>query len=477
MGRANKVRIPSSLASHISYITSVSRAISDASIARDDYIKLEKDIQRYQRLKQSWKYVDVSEAEKSRFEAQLSSLQEQYAQKRKDLGELTERLVESDFWPTTSRSVAVSVRATVEDLQDKVKSIFETVQKLEASRLSSNTDALPTKENPPTSDTPRPPKRRRLENGDVDSSMTDESKLNDTASPAAFDELKDRVLTLEGHLADLQNELVQWDNHALTAVEEEMEHRFEQYGLVKLGESSSSRQAPVPVPTLAPPSAPPIPGDPAKAGVLETELQRAGTDIQMVAKEVGELISRADIRDADLLALYEENQRLKNEVTNVSSLSSLYSGSSQMRHRQVQEMQRRTLLVLEGQKAEIEALKAAMTVFVSQSKPESGPGPSVDDIIESCRPQLLHAIRQDIQPLLDEMKTAVETMLQNQSTELCNLVLTKLQATTRTVHAIAQWVDSVKQGGVHPAANGVVTNGVVPQPQKPDKQPDKVPTG
>lgn len=122
---------------------------------------------------------------------------------------------------------------------------------------------------------------------------------------------------------------------------------------------------------------------------------------------------------------------------------------------------------LEAQKAEIDALKAAVTVYISQTKPQPRPSPSIDDIVASCRPQLIHAMRQEIQPLLEEMKRAVETMLQTQSTELCNVVLSKLATTLQTVQTIAAWMDSVKGGRpLHPV------NGVPPQ-----KLADKSPAG
>lgn len=121
-------------------------------------------------------------------------------------------------------------------------------------------------------------------------------------------------------------------------------------------------------------------------------------------------------------------------------------------------MQAQNKKALEVQKAEIEALKAAVTLFVSQARPEPRPIPTVDDIVAACQPRLIQAMRQDIQPLLEDMKSAVETMVQTQSTELCNVVLSKLAATLQTVQTIASWMDSVKQSGrqAHPA-NGAAS--------------------
>jgi len=427
------------------------KIISDAVMGRAEYLRLEKEIQAYQRIAQSWRLLDVSEEEKTRLTTQLTSLENQFDIKKKDLNALTHRLIDSEFWPALPKNAAAGVRGSVEDLQGKVKDIYDTIEKLQTLRLSSSISgsASPPKDVTPTPDADRPAKRRRLENGDatlaVPSAETRE-QVQDPASSRELDSLKDRVLFLEDKLSEMQNELVQYDSNMLLSLQDEMETKFEQYGLV------SGSSLPVPVTAPAQPLAPTIsqPQDAGKVDMLETGLGKAGEEIGVLAHEVGALITRNDARDQDMVLLHDENEYLKIQILDLQNIQS------------------QNMKALEVQKTEIEALKAAVTLFVSQTKPEPRPMPTIDEIVASCQPQLVHAMRQEIQPLLEDMKGAVETMLQTQSTELCNVVLTKLATTLQTVQSIASWMDTMKQGGR--SANSV--NGVTPQ-----KLADKLPAG
>lgn len=124
---------------------------------------------------------------------------------------------------------------------------------------------------------------------------------------------------------------------------------------------------------------------------------------------------------------------------------------------QLKEKEEQSSRAIAAQAGELEALKAAVTVYISQTRPQPRPLPSIDDIVASCKPQLLHAIREDIQPLLEDMKVAVQSMLKTQSTELCNVVLTKLASTLQTIKTVAGYIESVKQNGAPtPAVTAIV---------------------
>ena len=434
------------------------RVISDAVLARADYLKLEKDIQAFQRIKHSWKLSDMPEDEKLRLDAQLSALETQFESRKKDLNTLTRRLIDSDFWPAFPKSAAVVVRETVEDLQAKVQDIYGTIQKMEALRLPSNTVAASApKEESPIVETDRPAKRRRMESEEAKTDAQSNEKARGFALSRDLDSLRDQVLVLEGEISVMQNDLVQFDNNLLDQLNDEMERKFELYGLHGPAEGSKPSTH-----TSVPHSVPPIP--PEKVGVLESGLQKAGEDITEIAQEVGTLITRSNTRDSDMVLLHQENEQLKLQVNAVSPHGIMEIQIAKFCASQLQQLQLQNMQTLETQKAEIDALKAAVTIFVSQAKPDPPPMPSIDEIVASCRPQLVYAMRQEIQPLLEDMKGAVETMLQAQSTELCNTVLSKLSATLQKVQGIADWAERLKQNG-HPLINGV--NGTVPQNKSP----------
>ncbi|THH31153.1 hypothetical protein EUX98_g3039 [Antrodiella citrinella] len=416
------------------------KILSDAVLGRTEYVRLEKELQGYQRVVQSWRFVDVSEEEKSRLQTQLTTLETQFETKKKNLNTLTHRLVDSEFWPAIPQNAAVGVRGSVEDLQGKVKDIYEAIEKLQNLRLSSSiSESTPSKASTPVEEPNRPAKRRRLTNGDVSMDTTPtkaKDQAQDTAMTMDLDRLKDRVLALEDKLSEMENELVQADHTMLLTLQDELDAKLEAYNL------PSKNSPPVPAHPVPAASLPPQEAE-QKINTLEASLKLTGADIAEIADDVANLVTSNAEKNVAISKLKEDNKQLQSQITFL------------------QEVQAQNTKALEVQKAEIEALKAAVTLFVSQTRPEPRPIPTVDDLIAACQPRLIQAMRQDIQPLLEEMKTAVETMVQTQSTELCNVVLSKLTTTLQTVQTIASWMDSVKQSGrqAHPI-NG---HGVAPQ--------------
>lgn len=284
-------------------------------MGRIEYLRLEKEMQSYQRVVQSWRFVDVSEEEKSRLKTQLTALETQFDLKKKDLNAVTQRLIESEFWPVLPKDVGVGVRGSVEELQGQVKGIYEAIEKLQSMRLSSSGSgsADPPMSSTPTEEADRPGKRRRLTNGDTEMNTTPTPAKEQVQHPALaedLDQLKDRVLGLEDKLSDMQNELVQYDHTMLLSLQEEMDAKFEQY--------DSAPRSSLPVSAPPAPIVPATPQDTTKITELDMKLSNAGDEITFIANEVAQLIKRNSSRDDEMNVLSDENKQLKTRITLVS---------------------------------------------------------------------------------------------------------------------------------------------------------------
>ncbi|TCD63298.1 hypothetical protein EIP91_005710 [Steccherinum ochraceum] len=455
------------------------KTLGEAVTKRVEYVQLEKEIESFRRLAQnSWRFQETDEEDKARFNSQLASMETQFETIRSQLNSLvSDKLVDLDFWPTNSESIAGGLRNMVEDLSGQVKGIVEDVRKMGELRLSSSSHShspTPTKDEPPKDDAPRPAKRRRVEDGDV--VMADPV----TQAPVVplgpdFEDFKERVLKLEESVAEMNNELVQYDNHLLTELQDQMESRFEEYGLVPKSADrspatgtavpSTSRQpsttpgsvppaeaVPLAAPSVAAPAVPGAAQDTDRIAQLEMGYSSVDRDIRSMALFAADLKQRVETRNEEIVLLHRQNELLQAEVITLKTQNEA------------------TMKEMSAQREELQALKAAVTVYVSQARPqqpEPRAMPTVAEIVDTCTPDLLHAMRLGIQPLLEDMKAAVESMLENKSLELCNVVLAKLASTLQMVQKVASFVD--KQNGLPttPILNGTAHNNLEIHAQQP----------
>lgn len=303
-------------------------------MARVEYIRLEKELIGFRGIASTWKYAQVPQEEQSRLSAQIDSLNVQFEAKKKELNDVTNRLVDSDFWPVASKGVAGGIRGTVEELRGQVKDMSETIQKMENLRLSVSTGSTtPPKEKEGTLnvESNRPVKRRRTDDQDVDMTAPIVQPQN-VASSQEFESLKDQLLGLEEQIVEMRNELVQYDNHLLLQLQDEMEAKFEEFGIKPEGSvsippsaSASSLVSPMAqtpsstVVAVSPPlEAPGISQSDARMVAVERQVVSVGDDVLKLANEVAEVIKLNNARDQDMLYLQQENEHLKAQVNYVS---------------------------------------------------------------------------------------------------------------------------------------------------------------
>ncbi|KAH8106783.1 hypothetical protein BXZ70DRAFT_1060887 [Cristinia sonorae] len=411
------------------------KIMSDAVLARGEYLSLEKELHSCQRIAQSWSSIELPSEEKTRFTEHLTTLESQFESKKKELNTLIYRLIDTDFWPITPQNAAVSARGSIEELQSKVQDIYTTIQKMESLRISPNEGTSPPK--PPSQLEPQnagqPSKRRRVESEDVDMDTASTSVVQ-TPKPATtpdLEALKDRVLELEDKISEIQNDLVQHDDHTRSEIQEEIEKKIEEYGISPAGT----------VPQPPPQASTSRTTENQYYEVLQSEMRKTDVEIKYIAATLVEMVKGDNERDHKLATVQAENEQMKKEIL------------------LLQDMQAKSMKALEDQRLQIDALKAAVTVYVSQSRPEPPPIPSIDEMFTSCRPQLIYAMRQEIQPVLEEMKHALEKLVETRNTEVCNVVLSKLASTLQTIETIAGWMESGRQQDGHKVIEHSVVSG------------------
>lgn len=128
-------------------------------------------------------------------------------------------------------------------------------------------------------------------------------------------------------------------------------------------------------------------------------------------------------------------------------------------HFQLQEQHKSTGDELTNQRAELNALNAALTTLISQ--PPHPPPPPLNEasmLLEALLPPLLAAVQQNVEPRVAELRRDVEELISAQNEELSATVISKLGNASRAMEVIKNWMDKVLQDGSASAVHIVGPN-------------------
>ena len=112
----------------------------------------------------------------------------------------------------------------------------------------------------------------------------------------------------------------------------------------------------------------------------------------------------------------------------------------------------------------MEALNAALQTFISRPTspplvlppepvlPPAETFPDIETIMENVAPRITHSVRQEIAPMLEDLKESVQAMTTKQNTQLAQNVMNKLQLTFKTVEVIYAWMNRTLAGQMPPPA-------------------------
>lgn len=118
--------------------------------------------------------------------------------------------------------------------------------------------------------------------------------------------------------------------------------------------------------------------------------------------------------------------------------------------------QAETQSALNAQRAELNALSAALTAFVS-GPPQAAVLPDTSILLDTLGPPLRESVRQEIQPLLEEAQRHIEEMLTARDTEISTNVASKMVSTLRAVQTIKTWMDGIIRTTSIPAVPAATT--------------------
>ncbi|PCH38162.1 hypothetical protein WOLCODRAFT_142430, partial [Wolfiporia cocos MD-104 SS10] len=377
------------------------KMISEAVIARSEFLKARQEVDSYQRLSKSWLYNDVPQEDKTGLIQRLEDAEARRKARNTELNELIAKLVNESFWPATASPPPSleegykEMRKIVSGLEDNVRDLHALLRTHEESKPVVEIQSKPPVDPDPT----RPLKRRRFSTSEATLSVDEDQKPTGDESKE-ISELRDRLLQLEQRLVDLENDMVQHDN--------QMFHEFDE--IVQIKAESLYPHGPDVPPPPPPPASNDTPNP--RAEEFAKEIEVLGGQVEELAVEMANLIKGMQAKDAEHRQLSAENEQLKKRIE-----------SLEKRHEEDR-------AEFERNRLEIEALNAAVTTFISQSTQQQQripEAPSIEEITERIQPILLQSLQNDIKPLLSGTHSAVEKLLQEHGPNVQSQILSRLQ--------------------------------------------------
>jgi hypothetical protein len=252
------------------------------------------------KLSNSSRYPYLNDDDKSHLQKQISVLEKECKDKKRELNMSIESLMATSFWPVLqppdvrgAEEKFQAVKKVVTELRDAVTEIDRDLHAIIADR---NLKMSPKDQTEISTDSDQPPlKRRRVdENGEI--------RVFEDGQAYTLDEFyraRASLVDLEGQLSELQNSLIQRDAIIRAEVEEAIDAKWEDFG-------------------------PPVERDsaehPNKLQELESNVNITGDQLGELAEEVGKLMIRDSEMAVENARMKEENARIEGSFAGVSFL-------------------------------------------------------------------------------------------------------------------------------------------------------------
>lgn len=294
--------------------------LTDATIARNEHLKLTQEMEKYQRLIRSARYSSIPDEDQERLTAQLSDVNARLNAKKDELNSLLPRLIEADFWGATVNSpprleeFRKEVQDIVASLSKNMEKLHEQYEELRTRGLASLAEkpmdidgSTQAHEGPPT-------KRRRLSVGGTTSVPNDDNVQRDGIQQENAHDLEERLKDVEERITELEISGIERDNNLLDEVEDIVRHRIdEEQRRAKLNppapkEPAASGRQPQPQPQLLDP----------RIEQIERELKKTGNEVEELAFEVAGLITQMAQREQKHVEMAKANEELRERVAAVS---------------------------------------------------------------------------------------------------------------------------------------------------------------
>ncbi|KAI0093576.1 hypothetical protein BDY19DRAFT_1044921 [Irpex rosettiformis] len=430
------------------------KELSKAVSIRISFGKIGEEIDSLKRVTRSQKLGEFSDETQRRLKKQLEDAEARLSATQVELRACTYRLVDSDFWPVPARPLTDTthtqwsdeafkeLRISIMDLKHKVKEMEEVKLRLikqgtavskdnVKANSSASGSAVPAKQPEPMEvDEPRPTKRRRTseerdqpvqsaQHAAVASSISQ----TDFVPSKDFDVLLDRLITLEGKLSDVENEMFQFDHNISVAVDDRLEEKFGDLN-IRTGSGSmgsNGDSGPIDTGQLT-----------AKFHDFEVEFEQATGEIKELADTMAGMITNISRTQEEISLLMAENEMMKKTMI------------------ACEERQKTSEEMLKEQQTEIKALNAALTAYISRP-PDPVPPPILPDLqmlTEALRPSIVASIREEIAPMLQNFHGDINQTLVDHTTEITGNVMAKLILVLKTQSAIQEFMERERKASI-----------------------------
>ncbi|EMD34695.1 hypothetical protein CERSUDRAFT_67133 [Gelatoporia subvermispora B] len=349
----------------------------------------------------------IADEDRPVLEAQRAAHDATYAAKQNELERTVARLATVIYWPSQARDTpqqqqlppdaALNLGAQISELKGLMGEVRDVLPSLSARRqdILAREEAL-----------------RTLADGSEGSGHAplpaDITRVTRTELEVLlkkFDELEDR-------LAAVQNEIQQQHDDAIDEISALVAHKFEE---MRLGGAAQAEGGKSIVEE--------------RLETAQAELEATGRDIDGLVAEVTELYGRIEQTTQENHTLKGENLALKAER------DTLLQTIGAMRAREDERMQR------------VESGLRAVTLAMREHMARPTPPPfDTNMVVQHSQKIVTQHFRQELVPILTQLKDQVEQTLDNQNTVIWKEVIRKLQRTMEIMEGIQNWADRAGVG-------------------------------
>lgn len=94
--------------------------------------------------------------------------------------------------------------------------------------------------------------------------------------------------------------------------------------------------------------------------------------------------------------------------------------------------------------SQIAELNEKVTSYLSRPPPAPAFPEDISTFIESLKPAYLVAVREELKPLLADIRSNVAEMLRTQNEEFANTLLSKVHLTLQMIETLSNWAGNLK---------------------------------
>ncbi|KAI6167002.1 hypothetical protein EDD17DRAFT_1752349 [Pisolithus thermaeus] len=319
---------------------------------RRDYAKIESDLESFRRLSQSSYIAGLPEEEQSRINEQKIALEHQLEKKRKEVNEVIQHLIETEFWPTLKAPELQGLEKTLVEVKKHVSDVKSSLEDLQSS-----CSALFSSQAIPTGQIPEQKGKLREDGGSGGVSCP----------PIELEGFRDKLAGLSRQVSDLENHIHQRHQIMYDEMELRIDERLADEGYLSAVEEIRVPQADIEAVVDA------------HNSVLVQNIQTTGSEVGQLAEEVATLIGQRHELEQKCARIETENESLKSAIAELTAKCDSANPAIISK--------------------EVEALNAALQAYISQVPPIEKRLP-VDYIMELLDSEIVNLVREQFMPLL-----------------------------------------------------------------------------